>query len=218
MPICLQLAFVNTTTISTKVARLAIRTTQLQHAPTLVKVTSDAQISHVEPVTSVSLLPFSATVATTLGSGPVGPTISIASNTKAASVISFGNAPTVLTTTIYISEIYTTTIGGSASAVTSVSASTGVTTSYGSAPPTMLPPSRSTNGVQSTSTIVSSFESTEVQTVTSGGLTYPVTSVVEATKTILSCAGGCRTGGTAAATETVCIRRKQTKVFRKDEI
>ena len=146
--------------------------------------------------------------------------ISIAPNSKGASVLSFGGAPAVLTTTVTVSSIYTMTVGGSASLVTGVTTSTALTTSYPGSSPTFLPPPLSTKGgpVGGTSTIVTTFPTTEIYTTTSGGSTYPVTTVHEATKTILSCSGSCQASAGASATETVCVRRKQTRVFRKDEI
>lgn len=176
-------------------------------------------LEDVEPVSSVSLLPFSATITTTLY-GPVGPTISVPSATGSGSVISFGGVPTVVTTTVYATSVYTTTVGGSASPVTTVAASTGVTTSYAtSAPPTMLPPPPLSYSSQSTSTSLSTFESTEVYTTTnSAGSLITVTTSMPATRTIYSCAGGCESLPAATATETVCVRRKQTRVFRRDEI
>ena len=177
-------------------------------------------VGDVEPTSSVSLLPFTGTITTTLGTSPIGPMISVAPNPKGASVLAFGGAPAVLTTTVTISSVYTTTVGGSPSLVTGVTTSAGLTTSYPGSSPTFLPPPQSTKGgpAGGTLTIVTTFPTTEVYTTTSEGSTYPVTTVVEATKTILSCAGGCQATTGASATETVCVRRKQTRVFRRDEI
>jgi hypothetical protein len=85
----------------------------------------------VEPVSSVSLQPFSNAITNTL-SGPIGPSISV-SVTATPALISFLQPHTTI---VLVTSVYTTTISGTPTTVTSVGPSTGVTIPASSGPTT----------------------------------------------------------------------------------